>query len=281
MPPLGTPNSVTVPAGQTTATFPVAAAPDGDGLAGVTASIGVRGLTAPLRVGARLVTALLDADLPIVIGPGGGSFSFTATLTNVTDEPQTVQAWTSVSGRLNVSRLLGPVTVSLPPGATVTRALTQQVPAAAPAGGYTYHLNVGRFPGEIVATDSFPFSKQGIARGGGATATDTGAWAVSGWDEAPRAGATAGIPNGFALSEVTPNPFAAQARLTLEVAEAQSVTVEVYDGLGRRVAVLHQGPFDAGTHVLVLDGSSLPAGLYVARVNSETFNATRRAVLVR
>jgi uncharacterized repeat protein (TIGR03803 family) len=283
MAPLATPNSVTVPAGQTTATVPVAAAPDGNGLAGVTASIGIRGLTAPLRVGAQLVTALLDADLPIVIGPGGGSFAFTVTLTNVTGEPQAVQAWTSVSGRLNVGRVLGPVTVTLPAGATVTRTLTQRVPAAAPPGAYTYHLNVGRFPGEILATDSFPFSKQANGRSGvpGDGALDAGAWPVSGWDDALTVGASSQLPGGFALSEAHPNPFEGRTQLTLEVAEVQSVRVEMFDGLGRRVAVVHDGALEAGAHALLFDGSRLPAGVYVVRVTGETFSATRLVTLVR
>jgi hypothetical protein len=104
---------------------------------------------------------------------------------------------------------------------------------------------------------------------------------VSGWDEAPRTSAAAGIPSGFALSEVTPNPFAARTRLTLELAEAQHVTAAAFDALGRVVAVLHDGALEAGAHALALDGASLPAGLYIVRVTGETFNATRRAVLVR
>jgi hypothetical protein len=55
----------------------------------------------------------------------------------------------------------------------------------------------------------------------------------------------------------------------------------VYDGLGRRVAVLYDGAVEAGAHALVLDGSSLPAGVYVVRVTGETFAANRRVTLVR
>jgi len=88
-------------------------------------------------------------------------------------------------------------------------------------------------------------------------------------------------PRGFALSEAHPNPFTRRAAFTLEVAEAQHVQAEVYDALGRRVVVLHDGVMEAGAHALVLDGSSLPAGVYVVRVTGEAFAATRRAVLLR
>ncbi|HYG70431.1 MAG TPA: T9SS type A sorting domain-containing protein, partial [Anaeromyxobacteraceae bacterium] len=83
------------------------------------------------------------------------------------------------------------------------------------------------------------------------------------------------------LTEAHPNPSRNWSRLTLEVAEAQGVTAEVYDGLGRRVAVLLDGAVEAGTHALAFDGSSLPAGVYVVRVTAESFVATRRVTLIR
>ena len=110
-----------------------------------------------------------------------------------------------------------------------------------------------------------------------------GGWDTSGWEamEATGASAEAGLPGGFALSEPHPNPSASAARLTLDLAEAQAVTAEVLDALGRRVALLHAGPLGAGAHVLVVEGSSLPSGLYVVRVTGEAFTAARRLALVR
>jgi flagellar hook assembly protein FlgD len=102
---------------------------------------------------------------------------------------------------------------------------------------------------------------------------------VSGWTDAVAASAT--LPEGFALTEAHPNPFTGETRFTLELAETQAVTVEVYDGLGRRVAVLHDGTLEAGAHALVLDGAELPAGAYVVRVTGEAFAASRRITLLR
>jgi hypothetical protein len=226
---------------------------------------------------AAVTVSAVPVSPPILIFPGGGSFQFMVTLTNVTGQPLTVQAWTAVEGPVSRDPVMGPLSVTLPVGATLSRTLTQQVPAAAPAGTYTYVVKVGTFPGGVIASDSFTFTKLPARQG--APATQDGDWAVSGWEEASVA--SVALPEGFALSEASPNPFSSQARLKLEVAEGQAVTVGVYDGLGRRVATLHDGPMEAGAHVLVLDGSSLPAGAYVVRVVGETFAATRRAVLVR
>jgi hypothetical protein len=214
---------------------------------------------------------------PILISPGGGSFQFTVTLTNGTGQSLTVQAWTAVTGPVNREPVMGPLSVMLPAGGSVTRTLTQQVPAAAPAGTYTYIVNAGTFPGGAIASDSFAFTK--LPAQEGAPAAQADAWAVSEWDEAVEASAT--LPDGFALGEVSPNPFSSLARLALAVAEAQAVRVEVFDGLGRRVAVLHDGEIEAGTHALVLDGASLPVGVYVVRATGETFSAARRVTLVR
>ncbi|MDX1419634.1 MAG: T9SS type A sorting domain-containing protein [Rubricoccaceae bacterium] len=85
----------------------------------------------------------------------------------------------------------------------------------------------------------------------------------------------------FALSEARPNPSTTEARFTLEVPSAQGVRAEVFDALGRRVAVLHDGPMEAGARALVFDGTSLPAGVYVVRVTGEQFTAVRRVTLAR
>ena len=211
---------------------------------------------------------------PITIPASGGAFEFTVTLTNTTAEPQSVEAWSAVSGPVDREPVLGPRAVALAPGQSLTRTLTQAVPAASPAGTYAYAVNVGLF-GSTAASDGFAFVKEGDAARGSAE----GAWSVSGWDEALQASAR--LPGGFTLSEAHPNPFRSSARLALEVAEAQHVRAVVFDGLGRRVAVLHEGVLVPGAHVLELRGGALPPGVYVVRVAGETFAASRRLTLVR
>ena len=70
--------------------------------------------------------------------------------------------------------------------------------------------------------------------------------------------------------------------VTLQVAEAQAVTVAVFDALGRRVAVLHDGPLPASqAHTFTLDGADLPSGTYVVRAIGETFAASQAVTLLR
>ncbi len=86
---------------------------------------------------------------------------------------------------------------------------------------------------------------------------------------------------GAALSAAHPNPFRDAAVLTLALPEAQRVEVALFDVLGRRVAVLYEGPLAVGSHTLALDGSGLPSGIYVVRASGEDFSAARRVTLVR
>ena len=67
--------------------------------------------------------------------------------------------------------------------------------------------------------------------------------------------------------EVYPNPASGAASVRVSVAEAAAdAAVSVYDALGRRVALLHDGPLAAGAHALAFEASTLPAGVYVVHV---------------
>jgi hypothetical protein len=91
-----------------------------------------------------------------------------------------------------------------------------------------------------------------------------------------------GVAGTFELSSAYPNPFQQQASLKLAVATAQDVKAAAYDALGRRVAVLFEGALDANdTQELRLSGENLASGVYFVRVKGETFQSTRKLVLVR
>jgi endonuclease I len=90
------------------------------------------------------------------------------------------------------------------------------------------------------------------------------------------------LADGFALSSAYPNPFASATTFTLRVSVPQRITVEAFDVLGRRVAVLHDGPVPSDAPLrLTFDAATLPAGLYVVRATGETVRATRRITLSR
>ncbi|MEM1044033.1 MAG: T9SS type A sorting domain-containing protein [Bacteroidota bacterium] len=86
---------------------------------------------------------------------------------------------------------------------------------------------------------------------------------------------------GARLSAPYPNPVRSAAQLALGLEEAQHVRVEVFDALGRRVALLHDGSLPVGEHALTLDAAALPSGLYVVRATGDAFALSTRTTVVQ
>ena len=99
------------------------------------------------------------------------------------------------------------------------------------------------------------------------------------------AAATASGPDAEAaltVGAVYPNPTAGAARITVEVDAAQPVRVSVYDALGREVAVAFDAPMTPGDErIVTLGADALAPGVYVVRVQGETFAESRQLVVAR
>jgi hypothetical protein len=78
------------------------------------------------------------------------------------------------------------------------------------------------------------------------------------------------IPDEFALEGTFPNPFRQSATMNIDLPKDASVTVEVYDLLGRKVKTAYNGDLSAGTGRTVrIDGSDLSSGTYFYRARVE------------
>lgn len=75
-------------------------------------------------------------------------------------------------------------------------------------------------------------------------------------------------PTDFVLVGGTPNPFLTDTEVVFGVPEDTRLRLAVYDILGREVARLVDGPTTAGWHRVRLDGTRLPAGVYVCRLEA-------------
>ncbi|MEM8598826.1 MAG: T9SS type A sorting domain-containing protein [Bacteroidota bacterium] len=84
------------------------------------------------------------------------------------------------------------------------------------------------------------------------------------------------------LDAAYPNPFVASTRLSAVLPRAADASLAVYDVLGRRVAVLADGPLTAGTHSFVwAPDAALASGLYVAVLYAGNEATSRRLLLQR
>ena len=80
---------------------------------------------------------------------------------------------------------------------------------------------------------------------------------------------------------VFPNPVGTTGTVRFSLDEPAAVSVHVYDALGRRVAEVAEGRYEAGLHSAPLFTSSLPAGPYVVRLLAGGAALTERITVVR
>ncbi len=90
------------------------------------------------------------------------------------------------------------------------------------------------------------------------------------------------LTESFELEAAYPNPFVSATSFNLTVRDAQDVTVELYDALGRRVQSLYNGRMaDGESRAIQVDGAGLAVGTYLYRVTGSKFVTSGRLVLGR
>ena len=73
-------------------------------------------------------------------------------------------------------------------------------------------------------------------------------------------------PEHLILEAIYPNPFAGHAMIAYTLPRAAHVRLEVFDILGRRVALITDGYRRMGRHIAQFDAAQLPSGLYICRL---------------
>jgi hypothetical protein len=96
--------------------------------------------------------------------------------------------------------------------------------------------------------------------------------------------ATAPLPSVFRLFQNYPNPFNPSTTISFAVpgsAASRSLSLRVYDLLGREVATLANGTYHGGLYSVVWDGRSLSSGVYLCRLESEGASFVQKMVLMK
>jgi hypothetical protein len=89
------------------------------------------------------------------------------------------------------------------------------------------------------------------------------------------------IPGTIALFQNYPNPFNPSTTVGFELSQPGNVTMELYDMLGRRIAILLNEWRPSGSHQIRVDGSTLASGIYLYRVSTGEVTLTRTMTLVK
>ena len=90
------------------------------------------------------------------------------------------------------------------------------------------------------------------------------------------------LPEGYALNQNYPNPFNPSTTITFSLPQVSDVRLTVFNALGQKVAtVLNNQRFTSGMHSVNFDASRLASGVYIYRLEANTFTADRKMVLIK
>ncbi|MCK5504886.1 MAG: T9SS type A sorting domain-containing protein [Thermodesulfovibrionia bacterium] len=88
-------------------------------------------------------------------------------------------------------------------------------------------------------------------------------------------------PVEYKLNQNYPNPFNPSAIITFSLKERGTTSLILYDILGREIKTLFEKELNAGTHNYYFNGSNLAAGVYIYKLQSGTFSASRKMMLLK
>jgi spore germination protein YaaH len=94
------------------------------------------------------------------------------------------------------------------------------------------------------------------------------------------------LPGGFELRQNYPNPFNPSTMLEFRLTKRDHVRLKIYDLLGKEIASLIDNELNAGSYRAVFDSrnshsTTLPSGIYVARLTAGEMVALLRMVMIK
>jgi len=88
------------------------------------------------------------------------------------------------------------------------------------------------------------------------------------------------IPDGFKLYQNYPNPFNPSTNIKYQIRNKCSVTLKVFDLLGKEIATLINEKQAPGTYEVSFDGSTLPSGVYFYSLYSDGVKMDTKKLLL-
>ena len=88
-------------------------------------------------------------------------------------------------------------------------------------------------------------------------------------------------PSALSIRSAYPNPFNPTTTVAFELPAQSEISVLVYDMVGREVATLGSGMYDAGYHALTWNAESFSSGIYFVRVSDQVSSATQKLILIK
>ena len=98
---------------------------------------------------------------------------------------------------------------------------------------------------------------------------------------AQAASGTQAAENAGVSVENYPNPFNPTTKISFSVPQKSQIRLKVFDVLGREVANLADGVYEAGKYEVSFDASKLPSGVYFYNLTTGTNSITKKMLLMK
>jgi hypothetical protein len=89
------------------------------------------------------------------------------------------------------------------------------------------------------------------------------------------------IPAQWTLEQNFPNPFNPTTEIRYSVPRTERMTLKVFNVMGQEVATLVDGQVAPGSYTAHFDASSLSSGVYIYRIESASFSAAHKMLLMK
>lgn len=88
-------------------------------------------------------------------------------------------------------------------------------------------------------------------------------------------------PRKFVLEQNYPNPFNPVTTIQFFLKKDSQIQLNVYNTIGQKVATLVNEFYHAGLYKVNFDGSHLPSGIYIYKMQTKSFSESRKMMLMR
>jgi hypothetical protein len=89
------------------------------------------------------------------------------------------------------------------------------------------------------------------------------------------------IPEHFCLNQNYPNPFNSTTMISFELPQAVYVELKLYNMLGEEVALIAKGIYNIGHHKISLDADDLGSGLYLYKLETDSFVDIKKMLVLK
>ena len=89
------------------------------------------------------------------------------------------------------------------------------------------------------------------------------------------------IPKQYFLAQNYPNPFNPTTSIQFGLVKPGKTTIKIYNVLGTEVMTLLDRKLEAGVHTVTFDASRLASGIYFYRIQSGSFRAVKKMILMK